>query len=272
MKSRPFSYLFSISYFGARYKGWAVQQGQPTVEGKLQRVFRYVLGHDDFRMIGSSRTDSGVNCRSGFVQLFLREKIDLEPLLDAFNQNLGGDIRLNSVQEISRDFNLIQSVKRKTYRYFFSESTDFHPFASSFITQVEAINSLSEMEKNASEFIGEYDFFAFCKPAENKKDYVRKISEASVFLSSDFSGDFFPQQVLCLEVTGTGFLHHQVRKMVSAIWFFSPDQIKDRLENPPGDWPPVPTAPANGLILWETILDLSKPGETIGNSKYLTDF
>ena len=57
MQHKPFSYLFSISYFGARFKGWAKQPEQPTVEGKLERVLRFVLEDRSFTLIGSSRTD-----------------------------------------------------------------------------------------------------------------------------------------------------------------------------------------------------------------------
>lgn len=255
MLSRPYSYLFSISYFGARFKGWAKQTGQPTVEGKLERVFRFVLGHDDFSMIGSSRTDSGVSCRSGFLQIFLKEKIEFNLLFADLNQNLGGEMRLNSVQEIRRDFNLIQSVRQKTYRYFFSNSESFHPFASAFLTSVNGINSLEQMQENAELFVGVNDFKAFCKVSDLKTDFVREILSARVFESDTFSTEFSPAKSYCFEVTGTGFLYHQVRKMIYAIWHFSPDQIKERLENPEGSWEPVPTAAANGLVLWETVLD-----------------
>lgn len=222
----------------------------------MERVFRFVLGHEDFSLIGSSRTDSGVSCRAGFLQVFLREKLEFEPLLAELNQNLGGEIRLNSVQEIRRDFNLIQSVKQKTYRYFFSDSESFHPFASAFLTSVSQINSLEQMQENAGIFAGKHDFKAFCKVSGTKTDFVREILSASVFESETFSTEFSPDKFYCFEVTGTGFLYHQVRKMMYAIWYFSPDQIKERLENPEGPWEPVPTASANGLVLWETVLDL----------------
>jgi tRNA pseudouridine38-40 synthase len=256
MLTRPHAYLFSISYFGARFKGWAKQKGQPTVEGKLERVLRFVLGHEDFSLIGSSRTDSGVSCREGFFQLFLKGKVDFESLLAELNRNLGGEIRLNSVQEIRRDFNLIQSVKQKTYRYFFSDSESFHPFAAAFLTSVNGINSLNQMQENAALFVGKHDFRAFCKVSGEKTDFTRGILEAKVFEYDSFSSEFFPSKTLCFEVTGTGFLYHQVRKMMHAIWYFSPDQIKERLENPNRSWESIQTASANGLVLWETVLDL----------------
>lgn len=260
MLSRPHCYLFSISYYGARFKGWAKQSGLPTVEGKLERVLRYVLGHDDFSFIGSSRTDSGVNCRQGFVQIFLREKWDLEALLPDLNQNLSGEIRLNSVHEVSREFNLILSVEKKTYRYFFASSDDFHPFASAFVTQVGGFHGLDKMRENASVFVGNHDFRAFCKVTPNKTDFVREILEAKVYLSKEFSGSFFPEKVYCFEVTGKGFLHNQVRKMVAAIWTFEASEIRARLAEPEANWDAGPTAPAHGLVLWETVLAAKEGG------------
>lgn len=252
MLSRPYSFLFTISYFGARFKGWAKQKGQPTVEGKLERVLRYVLGHEDFRILGSSRTDSGVNCRQGYVQIFLREKVDLESLLPALNQNLSGEIRLESVQVAPRAFNLISSVRKKTYRYFFAIQEGFHPFASAYITAIDRHDSLEQMQEKAQLFLGMHDFRAFCKMSPSKSDFVREILEAKVYLTEYFQGNFFPERVYCFEVTGTGFLYNQVRKMVAAIWNFTSEEILERLARPEENWEAVPTAPARGLTLWET--------------------
>lgn len=258
MQSRPFSYLFSISYFGARYKGWAIQPGQATVQGKLEKVLKFVLVHDDFSVLGGSRTDAGVSCLGGYVQIFLREKTEMETLLPAINQYLPQDIRLNSVQEVPTNFNLIQSVNQKTYRYYFSNSSKFHPFASAFMFNISGDLNWQIMKESAQIFVGPHDFKAFCTPSPNKTDYVREILSAAIYSSNEFLGQFFPQEIHYLEVTGKGFLHHQVRMMVNAIiktgsgeW--RSDEIRNRLTNPDACEKFAP-APANGLVLWETDL------------------
>ncbi|HAZ25452.1 MAG TPA: tRNA pseudouridine(38-40) synthase TruA, partial [Algoriphagus sp.] len=129
MQTRPFTYLFSLSYYGARFKGWAIQKGQPTVQGKLERVFRFVLGNDDFTILGGSRTDSGVSCRHGYFQLFSKEAVDWTIYLASLNENLAGEIQLLEVREVNRDFNLIEQIEAKTYRYYFSTGPT-HSFAS----------------------------------------------------------------------------------------------------------------------------------------------
>ena len=254
MLSKPFSYLFSISYFGARFKGWAKQPEQPTVEGKLERVLRFILEERPFRLIGSSRTDSGVSCRKGYVQLFAEEEIEFESLLETINTHLGGEIRLEGVEPIARDFNLIQSVHQKTYRYFFASPQNFHPFASSFVSAVPFSNSLDQMQELGSLFVGRHNFKAFCQPSATKSSYERSIEAVRLFELDEMNSSYTPP-VFVVEVVGQGFLHHQVRKMVYAIWNWNAVQIQERLENPEADWAPVPTAPANGLVLWDTVLE-----------------
>lgn len=259
MQSRPFSYLFSISYFGARYKGWAPQPNQPTVQRRLERVIRHVLGHEDFSLIGASRTDSGVSCEGGYVQVFLREEMDMNSLLPQFNEHLPQDIRLNSVKSVPISFNLIQSVQQKTYRYYFSNSCDFHPFASAFMVNVSEELNWEKMNEACGLFIGKHDYKGFCKPSENKTDYVREVIAAGIHKTNDFLGQIFPQEIYYFEITGTGFLHHQVRMMMSAIWQIGKgemdlSEIGGRFESPE-EFEKLPPAPANGLVLWETILN-----------------
>ena len=256
MQSKPFSYLFSISYFGARFKGWAKQPEQPTVEGKLERVLRFVLEDRSFTLIGSSRTDSGVSCRKGYVQVFVEETIAFEDLLQIINAHLGGEIRLDSVQEVPREFNLIQSVHQKTYRYFFAQPDGFHPFASSFVSAVSFTNTLIQMQENGQLFVGRHNFKAFCQPSATKLSYEREVESLSVFEVNNLFSEYAPSQVFGVEVVGKGFLHHQVRKMVFAIWNWNAAQIQERLAHPEKDWPAVPTAPAQGLVLWDTVLKL----------------
>jgi tRNA pseudouridine38-40 synthase len=260
VQSRPFSYLFSISYFGARYKGWAIQPGQATVQGKLEKVLKFVLGHNDFSVLGASRTDAGVSCLGGYVQIFLREKTGMEILLPTINQYLPQDIRLNSVQEVPSNFNLIQSIHQKTYRYFFSNSDEFHPFSSAFLVNIPGQLDWEQMKESSHIFVGKHDFQAFCTPSPNKTDYFREIISAGIYSSNEFLGRYFPQEIFFFEVTGKGFLHHQMRIIMNAIWKVGKGELAmeglsqrfisaENLEK-------IAPAPPNGLVLWDTDLNI----------------
>lgn len=183
----------------------------------------------------------------------------MHSLLPQLNEHLPQDIQLNSVQVVSSNFNLIQAVSQKTYRYYFSHTENFHPFASAFIVNVPKELNWELTKEACQMFIGKYDFKGFCKPSENKTDYVREVLFAGISSSNDFLGQFFPKEIYYFEITGTGFLHHQVRKMMMAVWNVGTgewklEDIVARLENPDVDWPNLPPAPANGLVLWETVL------------------
>lgn len=258
MQLRPITYLFTISYFGARFKGWAIQKGQPTIQGKIERVFRYVMGHEDFTIMGGSRTDSGVSCNQGFFQIFLKEEVHWDDLIPALNENLGGEILIHEVRQVERSFNLIQEIQKKTYRYFFARNAD-HAFSSSFVVPVFKDLRLDQMNLAAKAFEGSYDFKAFCTLSDTKSNFTRTINFSDIRLEKGLGIDFFQDKIYCFEVEGEGFLHHQVRKMMRAIWYvgsgeWSLEDIQNRLSNPDSDWEKIPAAPAYGLFLWETNL------------------
>jgi len=180
-------------------------------------------------------------------------------LLPQFKEHLPQDIQLNSVREVPASFNLIQSVTQKTYRYYFANSIDFHPFASAFMVNVSGELNWEAMKEACQIFVGRHDFKGFCRPSENKKDYVREVLSADIFTSNDFLGHYFPQENYYFQITGTGFLHHQVRMMMAAIWRIGKCEmeiadISGRFESPE-EFEKLPPAPADGLVLWETLLN-----------------
>tara|TARA_R110002072_G_scaffold146492_1_gene293426 strand:+ start:81489 stop:82148 length:660 start_codon:yes stop_codon:yes gene_type:complete len=216
------------------------------------------MGHEDFSLIGASRTDAGVSCIGGYVQVFLREKVDMSTLLPQFNAHLPQDIRLNSVLEVATDFNLIHSVTEKTYRYYFTNSQSFNPFASAFMVNLPGELNWGAMKEACKLFTGIHDFKGFCKPSENKTDYKREVLSADIFTSKEFLGQFFPEEIFYFEITGTGFLHHQVRMMMSVVWQIGSQEMELAEITSRFDFPErfekLPPAPSNGLVLWETLL------------------
>ncbi|NVK49682.1 MAG: tRNA pseudouridine(38-40) synthase TruA [Cyclobacteriaceae bacterium] len=259
MQNNPHIYLFSVAYFGARYKGWAIQKGQPTIQGKLERVFRYVLGHEDFKLLGASRTDSGVSCRKAYFQIFLKESFNIKGKVQLINSYLGGEIQIEFLGLCRPEFNLIQAARKKTYRYFFTDDENPHPFSSSFLVSLFSQIDIQKMRLAANQFVGTHDFFAFCKPSDTKSDYSRTILHCDIALAKETPWVDLGERVYMLEVIGTGFLYHQVRKMMQAIWNvglgeWELEDLNKRLEEPYQGWGKIPPAPAFGLFLWDTEL------------------
>ena len=84
-----------VAYDGTAYHGWQLQPGAPTIEGELNKALSRLLG-EQIKVIGASRTDSGVHAL-GNVAVFDTEcRIPAEKLSYALNQKLPEDIRIQS--------------------------------------------------------------------------------------------------------------------------------------------------------------------------------
>ncbi|MDH5367466.1 MAG: tRNA pseudouridine(38-40) synthase TruA, partial [Cyclobacteriaceae bacterium] len=160
-------YLIELQYLGFRYHGWAKQPDVKTVQGMVNKTLRYVLEGIPFKTLGSSRTDAMVSVNSTTFELFTKQEIDTDWLLEIFNKNLPQDIKAISIIETDENFNIIQSAKQKEYLYLFSFGTKNHPFSSPFMTSVQDHLDIEVMKKGAISFKGEHNFKQYSyKPSE----------------------------------------------------------------------------------------------------------
>lgn len=254
MQSRPFTYLFYIQYLGLRYHGWQVQSGVRTVQGTLHKAIRYLLSHEDFNILGASRTDAGVSCEKGAFELFLKTELDIQSFLKNLNSNLPADIRVFGGLQVPLDFNIIQGVSEKEYCYYFAFDQKFHPFRSAVMAYFDGEYDVGKMQLAADLFSGSHDFRNFCHREKSGSDCVREIITSKIELVGPLEVlDPEGQQVCRYRVSGKGFLMHQVRYMVGAMLMvgsgsISIDLLKSALELK-SDQRPWVKAPANGLVL-----------------------
>lgn len=252
MQTRPFTYLFYLQYLGLRYHGWQKQPGVKTIQSTLEKAFRYVLSHEDFTILGASRTDTGVSCNRGAFELFLKHEISPD-LLDALNSILSSDIRLLEFHPVPLTFNIIQDVAWKEYRYHFAIGEKFHPFAAGNLTFFEGIPDLDLMKKGAKLFEGKHDFRRFCSIDKVTDDYVREVLESDLCTHSEAGKGFIPEKAFTFSVKGKGFLRYQVRIMMAALMDLglgkiTLEDLKNALDSDQTS-PISVAAPANGLVL-----------------------
>lgn len=259
MQSRPFTYLFYIQYLGLRYHGWQKQPGLKTIQGKLEKVFRYVLGHEDFTILSAGRTDSGVSCHRGAFELFQIAEIDLEDFINQVNENLPDDIRLLEGKRVSLDFNIIQDVIAKEYRYYFSTREKFHPFAAGNLTYFIGELDIDLMKAAADIFVGEHDFRRFCAKQKQSDNYRRQIFESEILEDNLLLTDGSSLKRYCYRVKGKGFLMHQVRLMMGSLLGIGRGEITENniLEafQSQDQSPFCGKVPANGLVLYGVEFD-----------------
>jgi tRNA pseudouridine38-40 synthase len=255
MQSRPYTYLFYIQYLGLRYSGWQRQKGVKTIQGSLERGIRYVLGHEDFTILGASRTDSGVSCNRGAFELFLKHPLETNNFIYDLNLNLPADIRVLEGGSVPLDFNIIQDVVWKEYHYHFALGDKFHPFVAGTLSFFPGDYDLDLMREGAKAFIGTQDFRRFCSIDKFTDNYVRTVFESSLDIHPRAEQGDIPKNSLVFKIKGDGFLRYQVRIMMAALvdlgsGKLSLEQIKEAIDEPDSK-PIAMTAPSNGLVLWD---------------------
>jgi len=253
MQSRPFSYLFYVQYLGLCYAGWQKQKGIKTVQGTIERGIRYVLGHEDFTLLGASRTDSGVSCEKGAFQVFLRRALEQDDFLEMVNANLPADIRLLSFQQVPKAFNIIRDIAWKEYHYHMAFGQKFHPFAASNLAFFSGTPDLTRMQQGALVLTGNHDFRRFCAIDKVTDNYRREVYLFEIISHPKAGTLYIPENALTFKVKGSGFLRYQVRIMAAALvelgmGRISLDQLKNALLDQQAT-PLVTHAPANGLLL-----------------------
>jgi tRNA pseudouridine38-40 synthase len=248
----PYSYKVEIQYLGFRYSGWAKQTGHKTVHGFIDKTLCFVFNHENFKTLGSSRTDSKVSAKQNYFQLFTHEPIELVAWLEKFNSNLPADIKAISIIPVASNFNIIQAVSHKTYEYTFAINTKITPFSAPYLVGITNQLDIEKMKTGAEIFIGTHDFRNYCTELNENKQTSKHILNCNI-TSKQFVLDEEKINCFVFEITGTGFLRHQIRLMMGQLFLLGSNKItledlQHSLENKL-DKPFREIAPASGLNL-----------------------
>jgi tRNA pseudouridine38-40 synthase len=253
MLVEKFYYIIHLQFLGFRYHGWQKQPDVKTIQHMLDRTLNTVLEHDNFKTLGSSRTDAMVSANHHTSELFLKEEIDALTLAEDLNKNLPADIKVLKVEETDEKFNIINGTKSKEYHYFFSYGLKAHPFCSPFMANFHDDLNIELMIEMACLFEGEHNFKRYCYRPQNKTNFIRTVDSCELVENTILTANFFPHKSYVLKIKGSGFLHHQVRLMVGTLVKVGLGQIsKEELIksfDEDGDYPIGFIAPSSGLIL-----------------------
>lgn len=250
---KTYTYLIQLQYLGFRYHGWQKQPEVKTIESMLEKTFQFVLGHDGFKMMGTSRTDSKVSANHSAFMLYISQEQEPDALMEALNVNLPPDIRILSIARSPDGFNIRNSPKMKEYLYLFSFGAKAHPFAAPLMANFQPMLDIDLMEKGAPLFEGEHDFVQYCtKPGADTR-LKRTIHVCRIETNQDFQASFFPKKSYLMRVQAMGFLRYQIRLIMGQLLELGEKKITlaDIRRSLTGmDRAPLKRiAPASGLIL-----------------------
>ncbi len=190
-----------IEFDGTDFCGSQVQTRGRTVQGEMEQAIETVTGQQ-LRIIGCSRTDSGVHGRNYVLNFKCETTIPPDRFLYPLNDVLPPDIRVKASSEAPLDFHSRKDAISKTYSYTFRSGRVEFPLTSRYESLEKLDPSYEKMKEAASGFLGTHDFKAFRSTGSSVQSTVRTIHHIDI---QEADGRFI------LTITGNGFLYNMVR-------------------------------------------------------------
>ncbi|ETV78220.1 tRNA pseudouridine(38-40) synthase [Aphanomyces astaci] len=283
-------FLMMVSYYGRGYVGWQRQAitsktppGQPqlvsiqdVVEAAVTSQFR---PHEHVNVASVSRTDSGTNALQQYCTFVLPEGHPCtSEMLVALNAALPDSIRAQSLVLLDAvDARRRTKSTRKKYVYYIEQGPRPNPSTLHTAWFIGKPLNLAAMREALGLITGTHDFRAFSQGLQ-KHEFVdlnttrtlldchvvvRRSVDFSLDVSKAGSGDVVSPDpapggtdnfIVCIEITGTGFLRHMVRRIVGTLRpigegtrppSFMLDVLQGRAE-------PGPSVPSRGLWLHQS--------------------
>ena len=268
--------MLTVAFDGTNYSGWQIQPNKETIEGVLNRELSRLL-NEEIKVIGASRTDSGVHAEGAVCVFDTESKIPGDKFSYAINQKLPEDVRIRSSKEVDITFHPRRVNSRKTYRYRIRHDEFPNPLDARYSYHVYTKLDIEAMRR-ACEFIkGKHDFKSFCSVHTDVDTTVRTVYDVHIDVTPDkkllqmsglmksagesgamrsggesAAGRIRPE-IIDIYVTGNGFLYNMVRIIAGTLIEVGQGKIK------PEEIPAIieacdrekagPTAPAKGLTL-----------------------
>jgi tRNA pseudouridine38-40 synthase len=236
----------TLAYDGTRFRGWARNAGQRTVEGVLSDALGRALGSAP-RLSVAGRTDAGVHARGQVVSFAAADDVDLERLQRSINGMLAPEIVATEIRRAADGFDARFSASAREYRYRIETGAWPDPFDARFVWHRPGELSLAAMRTATRPLIGEHDFASFCRRPQSGGT-VRRLERLSVTRSGDR---------VEINARANAFLHQMVRTMVGTLVAvgdgrLEPGSVREILSARDRSRTPQ-MAPAHGLTLERVI-------------------
>jgi len=237
-------YRALLEYDGGPYNGFQIQDGQPTVQGEIERAITAFCGQT-VRIGAAGRTDTGVHATGQVIHFDLEKDWPARVVRDAVNAHLGLErIVLTEVEVADPEFHARFSATGRRYLYRVFDRRAPPALKRERVWWVKTPLDVAAMQAAADQLIGLHDFTTFRDAACQSKSPVKTLDLARV---ERVGGEVH------VAFAARSFLHRQVRSMTGALVHvgagrWTPDQVGQALAAASRAACP-PVAPAHGLYL-----------------------
>ena len=197
----------TLAYDGTRFRGWAQQKGQRTVEGVLEDALSRFVDRMP-RLSVAGRTDAGVHARGQVASFESDGGLDLVRLHRSLNALIAPEVVVLDIRSVADGFDARFSATAREYRYRIDVGPWPDPFDARFVWHRPGQVSLPAMRSAARHLVGEHDFSAFCRNASGGSGNVRRLERLSI----SRSGDRFE-----VNARANAFAHQMVRSIVGTL-------------------------------------------------------
>jgi len=238
------NFKLTIQYDGTDYCGWQIQKNAITVQATIKKALEEIVKTNNVNVIGSGRTDSGVHSVGQVCSVKLKTNMTNIQLLKALNSKLPNNIRVSLSEIVDDNFNARFSAVDREYIYKIKKESS--PFDYKYYWNYPYDYDINILNNCAKIVIEQNNFYNFCKPSPDIKNYNCTISYSQWEIEND---------ILIYQINANRFLHHMVRMLVGTMLEVSRGKISKvdflNLFNQNLNKNMILTAPSKGLYLFK---------------------
>lgn len=208
-------FFIQLSYNGARYNGWQVQENTPhTIQQLIEEKLGMLL-KEKVEITGCGRTDTGVHAKYYFAHFDFSSTPDLQQLVYKLNLVLPPDIAVQTILPVKDDAHARFSATSRTYHYFLHQAKN--PFLDTLSWYYYGALDFDRMNKAAELLLNTSDFTCFSKLNTQVKTNNCKVTEAR--------WEQVNPQEWRFVITADRFLRNMVRAIVGTLMMVGKDKI-----------------------------------------------
>lgn len=197
-------YFLEVSYLGAAYAGFQVQDNAVTIQYEVERAFQ-VFFRQPVSLTGSSRTDTGVHAVQNFFHFDWPLEIDPQCVYN-LNALLPADIAIRRLFAVPAGAHCRFDAVSREYAYYIYNRKD--PFATG-RAYYFPYTLREELLQEAAQMVAQHsDFAAFSKRGTQVKTTLCQVRESSWHFEADR---------MVYRVVANRFLRGMVRGLVGTM-------------------------------------------------------
>jgi len=205
MPEKTLRYFLQIAYLGTQYHGWQRQKNATTVQGVMQTCLSQIL-QEEVKVVGSSRTDTGVHAQQQFAHIDLACTVAVDRLHDQLNAVLPPDIAIAAIRLVQPTAHARYDALARTYAYTIVRHKT--PFQQETRYLFRGALDISKMNEAAAILCRKHNFKGLCKVRAGDAHFLCTIMEA---------GWLIQKEQLIFRIKANRFLRSMVRMIVSLL-------------------------------------------------------